>query len=213
MHVLSGTSSKAQTFPLFVYIGTTKLLALIDSGSTTTFLDPSVIDRVHIPVKNHSPLKVTVANGNILWTQAICNDISYTIQGHQFSSDFHVLELQGYDIILGCDWIYDHNPIGINLKTREFTLDKDGTKISFKDETLSNKDFLISHKKMKSMLRKGTVGVVIYVQKLQMNATSSTTPSALSDLLEEYSDIFKRPLNCLQREKWTIKFHSNLKMP
>jgi hypothetical protein len=66
---------------------------------------------------------------------------------------------------------------------------------------------------MKSMLRKGTVGVVIYVQKLQMNATSSTTPSALSDLLEEYSDIFKRPLNCLQREKWTIKFHSNLKMP
>jgi hypothetical protein len=64
MHALSGTSSKA----LFVYIGSTKLLALIDSGSTTTFLDPSVIDRIHITITNHPPLKVTVANGSILWT-------------------------------------------------------------------------------------------------------------------------------------------------
>jgi hypothetical protein len=163
MHALSGTSSKAQTFPLFVFIGTTKLQAFIDRGSTTTFLDPSVIDRVHIPVTNHPPLKVTVANGNILWTQFVCTGISYTIQGHQFSSDIHVLELQGYDIILGSDWIYDYSLVGINLKTREFTLDKDGTKISFKDETLQNKDFLIRHKKMKSMLRKGVVGAVIYV--------------------------------------------------
>jgi hypothetical protein len=68
MQALSGTSSKAQTFPLFVYIGIAKLLALIDSGSTITFLDPSVINKVHIAVTNHSPLKVTVANGSILWT-------------------------------------------------------------------------------------------------------------------------------------------------
>jgi hypothetical protein len=27
------------------------------------------------------------------------SDLSYTIQGHQFNSDFRLLELQGYDII------------------------------------------------------------------------------------------------------------------
>jgi hypothetical protein len=57
--------------------------------------------------------------------------------------------LQGYDIILGCDWIYDYRPVGINLKTRQFTLEKEGLKITFQDETLPNKDFLVSHKKMK----------------------------------------------------------------
>jgi hypothetical protein len=55
----------------------------------------------------------------------------------------------------------DHSPVGINLKTREFTLEKDGHKLSFIDETLPNKDFLISHKKMKKMLHKGAVGAVV----------------------------------------------------
>jgi hypothetical protein len=103
MHALFGTSSKAKTFPLFVQIGNTKILALIDSGSTTTFLDPSVIEKTELPVTNHSPVKVTVANGNILWTQAVCTIIHYSIQGHKFTFDFRILELQGYDMILGCD--------------------------------------------------------------------------------------------------------------
>jgi hypothetical protein len=78
--------------------------------------------------------------------------------------------LQGYDIILGCDWIYDYRPVGINLKTRQFTLEKEGLKITFQDETLPNKDFLVSHKKMKKM-SKGAIGALIYVQKLQMEDT------------------------------------------
>jgi hypothetical protein len=103
MHALARTSSKAQTFPLFVNIGNNKFLALIDSGSTSTFLGPPIIAKVHITVTNHSPVKVIVANGNILWTQAICTGVPCTIQGHKFNSDFRVLELQGYTIILGCD--------------------------------------------------------------------------------------------------------------
>jgi hypothetical protein len=125
MHALAGTSSNAKTFPLFLPINNIKALALIDSGSTTTFLDPSVITRTSLPITNHTPVKVTVANGGILWTQATCANVSYTIQGFDFQSDFRVLELQGYDIILGCDWIYEYGPVGLNLKTRQFTLEKE----------------------------------------------------------------------------------------
>jgi hypothetical protein len=149
MHALSGTTSNSNTFPLFIHINNTKILALIDSGSTITFLDPSPMARAKLQVTNHAPVKVTVVNGGTLWTQAVCADVTYTIQGHIFKSDFRVLELQGYDIILGCDWIYDYSPVGINLKTRQFTLEKEGLKITFQDETLQNKDFLVSHKKMK----------------------------------------------------------------
>jgi hypothetical protein len=49
--------------------------------------------------------------------------------------------LQGYDIILGCDWIYDYSPVGLNLKTRDFIIEKEGPKIKFLDETLPNKHF------------------------------------------------------------------------
>jgi hypothetical protein len=66
-----------------------------------------------------------------------------------------VLELQGYDIILGCDWIYDYSRVGLNLKTREFTIEKEGNQVKLLDETLLNKNFLVTHKKMKKLLRKG----------------------------------------------------------
>jgi hypothetical protein len=93
LHALSGTSSHAQIFPLFIHIGTLKLVALVDTSSTASFIDPIVIAKASIQVTNHDPLKVTMANGNILWTQALTTNCPYTIQGHNFSSDFRILEL------------------------------------------------------------------------------------------------------------------------
>jgi hypothetical protein len=117
-------------------------------------MDPSVVVKANLPVQNHTPVQVIVANGNILWTQAVTMNCPYQIQGHQFKSDFRVLELAGYGLILGCDWIFEFSLVGINLKTREFTIEK-GERICFKDETLPNAKFLVSHKKMNKLLKKG----------------------------------------------------------
>jgi hypothetical protein len=101
--------------------------------------------------------------------KAVTSACQYTTQGHHFTSDFRVLELEGYGLILGCDWIFEFSLVSPNLKTREFTIEKDGEKICFKDETLPNAKFLVSHKKMKRLLNKGAVGAVVYVQKLQVH--------------------------------------------
>jgi hypothetical protein len=77
-----------------------------------------------------------------------------------------VLELQGYDIILRCDWIYEYSSVGLNLNTREFTIEKQGQRITLIDETLPNKHFLVTHKKKKKLLRKGAVDAVLYIQAL-----------------------------------------------
>jgi hypothetical protein len=128
LHAIFGIATKSKTFPLFVIIGNTKLVALIDSGSTGTFIDPLVLMKTNSSIQNHNPIKVTVANGNTMWTQAMTPNYKYSIQGHQFTSDFRILELEGYDIIFGCDWIFEFSLVGINLKTRDFTIEKDGEK-------------------------------------------------------------------------------------
>jgi hypothetical protein len=79
----------------------------------------------------------------------------YSIQGHNFTTDFRILDLEGYDLKLGCDWIFEYSPVGINLKKREFTIEKDGNKICFQDETLPNANFLVSHKKIKKVVAQG----------------------------------------------------------
>jgi hypothetical protein len=88
---------------------------------------------------------------------------------------------------------FDHSPVGINLKTREFTIEKEGNQIHFQDETLPNKKFLITHKKMKKLLNKGVVGVVIYVQTLQVTEDSRDLVPGLSKILTTFADIFQEP--------------------
>jgi hypothetical protein len=93
MHAMAGTSSHAKTFSLFIQVGNIKLLALVDTDSTTSFIDSAVIEKLDIPINNHEPVQVNVANGNIPWSHAISPNCSYCIQGHEFTSDFRVLEL------------------------------------------------------------------------------------------------------------------------
>jgi hypothetical protein len=66
MHSISGTSSHAKAFPLFLHFGTHKMVALVDTSNTASFIDPSSIEKVDIIVTNHDPVQVTIANGNIL---------------------------------------------------------------------------------------------------------------------------------------------------
>jgi hypothetical protein len=205
LHALLDTASHA-TFPLFLHFGNQKLVALVDSGSTASFMDPTIIEKSSVKVVNHDPLKVIVANGNVLWTHAMTNTYQYTIQGQNFSSAIRVLELQGYDIILGCDWIYDYNRVGLNLKTREFIIEKEGNQVKLLDETLLNKNFLVTHKKMKKLLRKGAVGALLYVQALQMADTELHAPPSIAALLQKYDQVFAEPTSLSPQELSTIRF-------
>jgi hypothetical protein len=82
-------------------------------------------------------VNLATANGKPMTNQTACLSCPYTIQGHTFTTDFRLLEVQGYDIILMADWIYKHSPVGFNLQTRQFSITKDSNKlITFLDESI-----------------------------------------------------------------------------
>lgn len=57
-----------------------------------------------------------------MWSKAHCKECSYSIQGKKSLGTFKILDLKGYDFILGADWIYSHSPISLNLRTRELSI-------------------------------------------------------------------------------------------
>jgi hypothetical protein len=113
--VANGTSSAA-TFSLVVIIGGKRGVALVDSGSTATFIDSSFANQCHYPIISTKSRPVKVAGGGTLDTNATTRSIPYTIQKETFNGQFKLLQLKGYDIILGCDWIKQHSPISIDLR-------------------------------------------------------------------------------------------------
>ncbi|KAJ3702738.1 hypothetical protein LUZ61_006443 [Rhynchospora tenuis] len=81
------------------------ILALIDSGSTNSFIHPSIVQLNNITTVPSPPMLVNTASGSQLLSELKCQPITFSLQGHQFEGAFRVLEVQGYDVILGMDWI------------------------------------------------------------------------------------------------------------
>jgi Retroviral aspartyl protease len=55
-----------------------------------------------------------VAEGTKVVTDSKCPTLQFSLQNHEFSGDLRILNTQGYDIILGVDWLRQHIPMKIN---------------------------------------------------------------------------------------------------
>jgi hypothetical protein len=107
-----------------------------------------------------------------------------------------LLQLKGYDIILGCDWIKQHSPIGLDLRdcSRQLVIQKNGHKrVIFSDFTSLPSKPIISAHKLEKICRTKNVGYIIQVNMLESIDNKETQPSIpleIHDLLQHYQDIF-----------------------
>ncbi|KAJ3692847.1 hypothetical protein LUZ60_011942 [Juncus effusus] len=105
------------------------ICALIDSGSSHSFVDPRVILGVGCRVVQVPMMVVMVANGEKLVSDTMCEGLDYSIQGHKFKEDMRVLKVHGYDMILGLDWFKRMAPVNVEWDKGMITFkydDKEG---------------------------------------------------------------------------------------
>jgi hypothetical protein len=118
------------TFTLQILIAGKTATALVDTGSTHTFMDLKFSTKLNCPTTSHVVEKVIVARGGELHTGSQVQDIAYTIHNHQFKNSFKILPLKGYDIVLGGDWLLSHSPVKFDYATRKLKIRLEGeTKI------------------------------------------------------------------------------------
>ncbi|CAN6347636.1 unnamed protein product [Urochloa humidicola] len=197
MHALTGSVVNSNTFTLKLKIGKRTATALVDSGSDVSFINTKFALKPSCKVNVVDEVLVSAANGKQMLSNTACLSCPYTIQNHEFTSDFRLLEVQGYDIILGADWIYTHSPVGLDLKRREFSITKyGGPVVTFSDETILNNSEIIGAKKLCHLLKKKAIGAVVVLSntsghdELEM---PSNVPLEIARLLQEFQDVFQEP--------------------
>jgi Retroviral aspartyl protease len=72
---------------------------------------------------------VMVANGEQMVTDSKCQALLFSIQGHQFCHDLCLLPVQGYDVILGLDWLSQFSPMYIDWYNRWVEFHQQGERI------------------------------------------------------------------------------------
>uniref|UniRef100_A0A0A9AN26 Retrotransposon gag domain-containing protein n=1 Tax=Arundo donax TaxID=35708 RepID=A0A0A9AN26_ARUDO len=82
--------SSTTTFSLIVYIGG-KRVALIDSGSTDTFMDSVFANKTSCSIITTNPQKVKVAGGGFLESGSEILNCNYKIQKEHFNNGFKLL--------------------------------------------------------------------------------------------------------------------------
>jgi Retroviral aspartyl protease len=95
-------------------IGNREICALLDNGSTHSFVNPGVLQGLNYAVVKTEPIIVMLAKGTKVVTDSKCMKLRYSLQGNEFCDDVRVLNIQGYDMILGIDWLRQHRPMQID---------------------------------------------------------------------------------------------------
>ena len=101
----------SSTLQLRATIGGAVMIALIDSGSTHSFISDTSAHRVGLKPVPRPGLSVVVANGDRVPTTGVCQGAHMDIAGEPFSIDLYTIPLVGYDLILGCDWLRTLGPV------------------------------------------------------------------------------------------------------
>ena len=90
-----------ETMQLHVRIMGDTVRALVDSGSTHSFISVDAARRLNLQPLLRPGLQVTVANGDRVDSTGICKSIRIFIDTEEFLIDLFVIPLEGFDMVLG----------------------------------------------------------------------------------------------------------------
>jgi hypothetical protein len=92
-----------QTIRVLGKLQNKSLIVLIDGGSTHNFIDQAIATRFGLPIVKDKKLQVVVANRERVECAGCCQGIRLSIQGITITTDYYVLSMAVYQVVLGCN--------------------------------------------------------------------------------------------------------------
>ncbi|XP_027166158.1 uncharacterized protein LOC113766138 [Coffea eugenioides] len=193
LHAMSGELSSSIIKMQGQYRGH-QLTILLDGGSTNCFIKSSVAQMYPEMVHGHRPFKVKIADGKELHCDHWIPGMQWDMQGHTFTHDVFVLDLEPYDLILGVDWMKSYSPITFDFKTLHLSFEKEGEQVVLRGDTSTAngrmQQGISAHKDIKHKIRKALQqSCMVKIHNSQV----MYVPDSLTELLAKYDDIFTEP--------------------
>ncbi|KAF5450138.1 hypothetical protein F2P56_030513 [Juglans regia] len=181
-----------KTMRLKGWIGCIQVVLLVDSGSTHSFVDPSIAQTAKLVVDKARKLAVKVANGQLVQGLGHCSKAKIKVQGISFYPSFYVLPLGGCDVVLGVDWLETLGTIAWNfheLSMKFLYLGKNVELLGLKLEGLT------LAKGEKSMLTSMQRGKGLFLQLVSETNVLRTLGGGdkMQQLISQFAQVFEIP--------------------
>ncbi|WVZ84102.1 hypothetical protein U9M48_031165 [Paspalum notatum var. saurae] len=110
LHAIAGVRTE-HTMLLPVQVHGHCLVALLDSGSTSNFINADLLRSLHLPIDPRPAQRVLVANGDRVPCQGMARNVAITIGKEAFHIGCYGIALGEYDLILGVEFLRTLGPI------------------------------------------------------------------------------------------------------
>lgn len=107
---MAGTES-ADSMRVRALVQNQVMLILIDCGSSHSFINSALVQRLDVKPVLMAPVSVQLADGGTLVADKFIPNLQWWAQGSTFTSTMRVLDIGAYDAILGYDWLKAHSPM------------------------------------------------------------------------------------------------------
>lgn len=189
-------SDNVNTISILVNIGGKQGIALVDSGSNSTFISLKFALQTSCTILKDSTRAVTVAGGGTLWSGSFVPTTTFVAGQTKFQQQFRVLDLPGHDIVLGSDWMATHSPVAFHYNPRQITVMKDKqTPVTIKACDTLSAATIIDAPEVNKLLSAGAPGYVLHLIRdttLKM-PDKHVVPPPVEEVLQQFPEVFQEP--------------------
>ncbi|XP_074356324.1 uncharacterized protein LOC141696030 [Apium graveolens] len=176
----------------------------MDSGATRSFISESVVEKLKcLEYPLESNLIIEVANQKRVTANMIFPNCDINKEGQQFSADLIPFKLGEFNIILGMDWLANHD-VQIECSSKKVKLkSKDGIEVIFKGKKQERK--ILTAIQKKRLLRRGCEAYSAHIRDVEKESLKNEG----IHVVKEYPDVFLDELSGLPLDR-EIEFTINL---
>jgi hypothetical protein len=184
------------TVRLRALVGHQVMLLLIDSGSSHTFIDQKLVDRLKCDTHSlPNAMRVKVANGQYISCTSEVRNLEWWVQGTTFKTNMKVLPLGGgYDAILGIDWLAQWGLMQCHWENQWLQFDYHGKSVTLQGipDTPQTQLHEISVEQLEKQIKGNEIWAMAVVTMMSTH-DSSSTPVCVQTLLNNFQDVFHEP--------------------
>ncbi|XP_027088526.2 uncharacterized protein [Coffea arabica] len=201
LHILS-ESLKRKTITITGQLDGEEVVILVDTGSSDSYINSELVIALDIPYRMVSPFSVIVRNGACVTSKAICPRVRWEVNQHKFGFDLKVMQLSGWHIMLGVDWMTHFSPITFDFHNLGISMKYQGEMVHLQGSSEDCELDLIRGKDLRHFIEYKKKYFAIRTMETDMASTSASKktgedqqPQEIRDLLEEFSVVIQQPVS------------------
>lgn len=185
-----------QTLKIKGHLGTIPIIALIDSGSTHSYIKPDLVNLLSLPTTTASTLTVTTASDHPLSTTKLCENPEFQLQGHTFHGNLRVLRVNNFDLLLGMDWLNSYSPMNLYWPQEKINFILNRKKVTLQAQPVTAEIRLCEETlDLQKEQRQGNQVIIarLFTAEGQETSSPQVCNSQVQLVLDQFSDVFSEP--------------------